>query len=369
MNRLKKGYEVRAFQPGDEEEIVKLLKLVFDGWPNFDLICSPLEHWRWKYQDNPLGMNRIAVGVSNNIMIGCDHSLPLRIKIGNRVYLSTQGVDTAVHSDFRGMAIFNKMMDLVIKMRKETGVQLHYFLTWNLILRKSLPKLYREFPHIVMRLYRIHDVNLQLRKQPIKNALIYKYGFHLVKLANRCRNSLRLHTPSSYDFHIRKITHFDERIEMFWKEIKDHYNFIVERSQGYLNWRYIDSRGGDYLVKIAEANGKILGYMVLRINKRQIDYPIGYFVDLLTLPNRLDVTNALVEDAVNYFDGNNINIIICLIIKNHPYKAILKRHGFITRRERIPLSYREYAEIEELRKLETGSPSSIHFAYGDLDVI
>ncbi len=369
MDWLEKEYEVRPFKQGDEREIVELLELVFGGWPSFDLNCSSLEHWRWKYQDNPFGMNQITVGVSNRTIIGCNHSVPLKIKIGDGVFLSTQGADGGVHFAFRKMDIFNRMIDLAIKMRKETGVQLQYFLTWNLFLRKSLPKLYRAFPHTIIRLYRIRDVDLQLKKQPIENTSVYKYGVGLLKLVNRFENCFRFRTPSSDDFHIGKITHFDERIETFWREIKNYYQFIIERSRDYLNWRYMDPRGGDYLVKIAEADEKILGYMVLRINKRQMDYPVGYLVDLLTLPGKLDVANALVEDALNFFDANNINMIMCLIMKNHPYKAILKRHGFIVRREAIPLFYREYEEIGELRKLKTSSPGRIHFTYGDLDVI
>jgi len=369
MDRLEKEYEVRAFQPGDEEEIVEFLKLVFDGWPKFDLLCSPLEHWKWKYQDNPLRMNQIIVGVSDHRIVGCVHYPSLRIKIGNKVCLGTQGLDLAVHSDFRRVAIFNKMWDLGIKMRKESGIQLHYCLTWNLMLSKYLLKFYHRFPHHVMRLFRINDVGLQLRKQPTKYGFIYKYGGHLVKLANKYRNTLRPDRPSSYDFHIGKMTHFDERMDGFWEEIKDHYSFIIGRNRDYLNWRYCDPRGGDYLVKSAQRNSKILGYMVLRIDRHQQDYPIGYIVDLLALPNRLDVATALVGDAVNYFDGHGINMILYMVIKNHPYEVILKRNGFIAKRERVPLFYREYAEVGELRKRETRSPSRIHFAYGDLDVI
>jgi hypothetical protein len=368
MYRSEKEVEVRTFQPEEEEKIIELLKLVYDGWPKFDLRCNPSEHWRWKYQANLLKMSQIVVGVSHNLIIGCSHSLLSRVKIGNRVFLSSQGGDAAVHPDFKRMAVFKKMIDLKIKMGKESGVQIHYFKT-KPILRKSLSKFYYRFPHIVMKFFRIHDVDLHLRKQPVKYAFIYKCGFHLAKLANQCRNTLRLYRPSSYDFHIGQMTHFDERIESFWEEIKDHYNFIIERSRDYLNWRYCDLRGGDYLVKIAQTDTKILGYMVLRINRYQIDYPIGYVVDLLTLPNRLDVTNALIEDAINYFDDHHINIILCLIVKNHPCKAILERNGFIMKRERISLFYKGYAEVEEFRQFESSSPSNIHFAYGDLDVI
>jgi hypothetical protein len=369
MDQLKRKYDVRAFQPGDEEVIVKLLELVFDGWPKFDLLGSSLEYWRWKYLNNPFRMNQIAVGASDNRIVGCLHSFSLRIKIGNKVCLGTQTFDLAVHPDFRRMVIFNKMLDLAQKMRKESGSKFHYYLTWNPWLRKRLSKFYHKFSHIVTRLYRIHDVGLQLRKQPMKYAFIYRYGFHLGKLANQCRNALRTYCPPSYDFHIGKMTHFDERIEGFWEEVKDHYHFIVERSRDYLNWRYCDPRGGDYLVKVAQRDAKILGYMVLRVDRHQQDYPVGYIVDLLTLPNRLDVATALVEDAVNYFDGHHINIILCMVIKNHPCEAILKRNGFITRRERVPLFYREYAEVEKLRGLGESSPRRIHFAYGDLDVI
>jgi hypothetical protein len=203
----------------------------------------------------------------------------------------------------------------------------------------------------------------------MKYAFIYRYGFHLSKLANQCRNAFRLHRPSSYDFQITKIAHFDGRIEVFWEEIKDHYHFIVERNRDYLNWRYCDPRGGDYLVRIAEANSHILGYTVLRIDKHQRDYPVGYIIDLLTLPNRFDVANALVGEATNYFDDHHINIIISLMIKNHPYEAILKKNGFITGLKKRHLYYRVYAEIKELSKLKKESPCWIHFAYGDFDEI
>jgi hypothetical protein len=369
MGRLEKEFKVRLFQPGDEEGIVELLELVFNGWPKFDLRCSPLEHWKWKYQDNPLQTIQFTVGVSDNRIVGCNHYLPLKIKIGNNVYLSTQGLDVAVHSDFRRMALFNKMMDLGIKMRKEYGSQFHYYMTWNLKLKKQLSMYYHRFPHHARRLFRIHDVELQLRKHPMQFSFIYRYGSHLLKLTNKCRNALQPYRPPSYDFDIEKIFHFDERIEGFWEKIKEHYHFIVERSRDYLNWRYCDPRGGDYLVKIAQTDAKILGYMVLRTDRHQLDYAIGYIVDLLTLPNRIDVATALVENAISYFDGHHINMILCMLMKNHPYEAILKRNGFITKRERIPLFYKDYTEVKELERREIHSPSRIHLVYGDLDVI
>ena len=119
------------------------------------------------------------------------------------------------------------------------------------------------------------------------------------------------------EFCIEEVKCIDERIEMFWNGIKDHYSFIVNRSKEDLNWRYCDPRAGCFVVKQAEEGGRILGYSALRVNRYREDYPVGFIVDLLTLPNRLDVADALVKDAVRYFDDENINIVNYQVVKNH----------------------------------------------------
>ena len=68
-----------------------------------------------------------------------------------------------------------------------------------------------------------------------------------------------------------------------------------------------------------------MGYSVLKINRLREDYPIGYIVDLLALPDRLEVARVLISDAVRYFDERNINIVNCLTVKGHPYTSLFSR--------------------------------------------
>jgi hypothetical protein len=174
--------------------------------------------------------------------------------------------------------------------------------------------------------------------------------------------------PSYQNFSISKVSSFDDRINEFWDEMKDHYNFIVQRTREYVNWRYCDPRGGDYIIKMAEADGKILGYSVLRINSYKKDYLNGSIVDLINLPKRLDVSEGLVKDAVNFFDSNNINIIQCQIIKYHQNEAIVKKFGFVDSRFRHFMHYVPKIEIdEELKKLQRSTANQIHYVYGDYD--
>ena len=99
-------------------------------------------------------------------------------------------------------------------------------------------------------------------------------GFHIVNLLNDVRNFFSYPHSKKKDLQILEISSYDDRIDEFWHEVNDYYRFIIERTKDYLNWRYCDPRGGEYIVKTAEEDGRILGYSVLRINSYQKTYPV-----------------------------------------------------------------------------------------------
>jgi len=333
---LEKDYFARSYRLGDEEGIVELLQLVFKGWPHIDLSCSPLDHWRWKFEDNPIQKRFITVAEIENKIIGCLHIIPLRIKIGDDVYLCSTSVDFAVHPDFRERGVSRKVANLSSEKRRDGGVNLDYHITGNPILIKGLLKDRPHFPYNVVNLVRINvvnlvrirDINKQLEIMPVENAWLKKYGYYLIKIFNDFKNALK-GKPMKHDLSIHKIDRFSENINEFGKAVSGHYKIIVERSRDYLNWRYCDHRAGDFTIKQAEEGGRILGYSVLRINRYRRDYPVGFIVDLLTLPDRLDAADALAADAVHFFDDSDINIVNYQVVRGHPYEEVLKRHGFV----------------------------------------
>jgi predicted N-acetyltransferase YhbS len=364
---LTEKYKIRPYRTGDEEEINKLLQLVFDGWPSFDLSCSALDYWSWKHLDNPFKRSLIVVCVSNNRIVGVDHSIPLRIKIGNRVVLSYYGADLAVHPDFRRMGISKKMDEMCGEPRKEVGVQFYYFVTRNPILVKSYSKFYSRFPHTIINLVRIQDIDKQLKEIPVENAWMMKLGFYAAKLINIITNTIVGTESPNQNLRISEKSKFDDRIDKFWEEISKHYSFIIERREDYLNWRYCDPRSGDFIIKQVEGDGQILGYSVLRINRSRSDYSVGFIVDLLTLPHRLDVADALVSDATRFFDSNDINIVNCQVVKNHPHTKVFKRYGFLNSRIDLHLFYLQVGMLDEMNKLKKSSASKVYFSYGEID--
>ena len=82
---------IRYYQPGDEENIIELLKNTFPKWANFD---NPLELWRWKYIDTPL-RTMIRLVVADDKIIGCSHSLIFNAKLGSEISSIFYGDDLA----------------------------------------------------------------------------------------------------------------------------------------------------------------------------------------------------------------------------------------------------------------------------------
>lgn len=367
---MKEDSIVRPYRQGDEEEIIQLLDTVFKGWPHFDLNCSSLDHWKWKFEDNPLKMISIAIGEGNNRIIGCLHLTPRIIKIGSKCLLCFLSVDTAVHPDFRRMGAWNRMNELRQKILTEANANLVFAVSGNPILIRMAIKLgWIRFPRPIIELVRIRDFDLHLKMMPTKYAWMKKYGYHLLKVMNTIRITLPRTPGLKHGFHIEEIKCFDDRIETFWNNIKDHYSFIHERSRKHLNWRYCDPRGGDYIVKLIEENGFIVGYIVLRTNTYRENYPIGYIIDLLALPDRLDVADALIDNSIHYFDDLKVNVIRCWVVKNHPYEKLLNRHGLLNKKTKLFVSYLPIQVGSEIDEFKTAQANRIHFQLGDTDHI
>ena len=364
-----RDYSIRPYKPNDEYEIVELLKLVFDGWPKADLKSSPVDHWRWKYLDNPFKTNFISVCVYDGKIVGASHLLPLKIKIGSNILPSTFGADSVVHPDHRRMGIYKSIREIRFKLAGKAGFKINYTATSNPVLIRYHDKNRRpRFPHTITNFVRIKNLNLQLQMMPVGKAWLVKLGYCAVKLMNDIKNAIRRPKPAEHGMSIHEISHFDDGIELFWQEVADHHDFIVERHGDYLNWRYCDLRAGEYVVnQVEDAENRVLGFCVLRINRHREDYPVGYVVDLLTLPDRLDVADVLVARAVRYFDDHEINIVNALIVKNHPHGRVFTRYGFLDSRIRLNIYYNLLDEVDYLKRIETSPPERIHFSYGDLD--
>jgi predicted N-acetyltransferase YhbS len=366
----KKNYVTRPYRPGDEEQIVQLLKRVFHDWPIYDFQGTAIDHWRWKYSDFPINHNMTIVAESDGKIIGTQHGIFLRIKIGNKRFISRKGADAAVHPDYRRMGVYRSIVRLIQKMLEDCDYHISYWLTSNPILLKMKweGSEARPFPHPIVYLVRIHDIDKHLQhNENDRPNFVLKYGYFGAKALSKLEPQKTIKEHS--EFKITDITRFGVEINRFWEQVKDGYDFMVEKTMDYLNWRYCDPRGGVYKVLLAKDEGQVIGFIVSKVNRYREEYPVGYIMEVLALPDRSDVVFALIENVVTRFDSMGVNVVHAQIVKGHPYEALLKRHGFVDARKKSFLSYSPVALGDELGRFANASPHRLHYQYGESDSI
>jgi GNAT superfamily N-acetyltransferase len=366
---------VRRYRDGDEKGIVDLLDLTFGRWPHLDIPGTPIDYWRWKYKGNPEHGSSITVGEAGGRIVGCHHRIILRAKVMDDILLAGTAVDFAVHPDHRGRGLSNRISEANDEIVTKSGVKMDYWITSNPLLIKSYssskdPSKHRpRFPHKIVNLTRIRNIDRQLSEMPVPNSWVKRIGFYALSARNKAGSILQPRQTRT-GFTLARATRFDDRIDALWERVKDSHDFIVERRKDYLNWRYCDKRAGDFAVAQAEDGaGAVPGYAAFRINRFIATYPVGYIVDLLTLPGRLDVADALAEEATRFFDGAGVNIVNAQVVKGHPHEGVLSRYGFLDSQIDINLFYQENADATRMKEIANSPPERIHLTWGDHDVL
>jgi GNAT superfamily N-acetyltransferase len=353
-------YEARPYQPGDELQIVSLLKSAYQKWPFFDIDCSPVDHWKWRYDNTPQHQNLISLIQYNDKIVASGHNILNNVIINGKHYPGAYGSDLCVHPEFQGKGLVKKVSNQNHKLRENAGVKFTYMVTVNPKIIESGARKRNfpiPFPYNACYLSRIDDINLHIKMKDLK----HEYGWKLKHYIERARSSpLKQLDPR---IGISEVIVFDSKIVGFLEKVNEYYDFIMHRTRDYLNWRYCDPRAGNYNVRVAEENGHIIGYGVFRINKLE-DYHTGYIVDLLTLPERVDAAEVLLNYCLAFFRENGVNEVVCQVIENHPYEELFNNYGFHGEEGNRRVFY-NYMGEDDLG-LDRIPPDRVHFSFGDL---
>jgi hypothetical protein len=281
------------------------------------------------------------------------------------VYLCEPGGDLAVHPDYRGKGIWRSMVDIWTQ-NKWTPVNISYNHSGTpIVVNRAKARKSLIFPSPLRHYIRIRDIDEFLKVKDIPNSMVKKMGYLSFSWLHMIRNIGKRRKFENYS--IKTITEFDNRINTFWKHIKDDYDLIVERKKEYLNWRYCDPRGGLYTVRLVEEDNEILGYSVLHINKFNTDYPEGYIIDLITAINDEDVVASLLDDANKYFDKNNVRVMHHWAPRDSLNSKIIDRYGFIDMQKEVFVWFGNQGDPTILEAIKNARKDRVMFQLGDLD--
>ncbi len=245
------GYEIfagkkdpfftRAYLEGDEHEILALFNEVFKT-------DRSLDHWYWKFRDNPYGSHRISVGVSGEGEIVSQYA-------GYPVpFCSTIEDDTTPE----------------------------YFLTVHIGDTFTLPKvrrmglgktglIARTTSHYVAKFLEGFvpfgfGFNTATIKKLGARYLGYRFGDSVV-LWRKDLSTGSFKRPRFFErifsgFRVEEILSVDDEWDDFFGRVCPAYEFLVKRDATYLKWRYLECPDKDYRIFAGRKKGALVGWSV-----------------------------------------------------------------------------------------------------------
>jgi len=368
VNTVEKNRSIRRYRQGDEKQINDLFNQVFDK-------ARDLKTWRWKFQENSGGVNSIIVAEAEGKIVGHYAGLPTLFKFKDRIVKWVQPVDLYILPEFRGLAkgilILRGMSEFGQQIAAEAGIALvygfpnplAYAVQKRILKNKDLGSL----PTLFQRLNWRHGVQRRVPWVPqflLQLVSIFSSLFYKMLL-------LRRRIPLANGVKIRFVPSFDERIDDFWDRLKENYGIIGVRNRRYMNWRYVEKPDDSYEILLAESQGEIIGYSVLKIEQRETA-SVGFIVDLLAIDPDL-VGKLLIKEALRYFLLKRVDYALCNMLKTDCLYPTLLWNGFIEKEgfDAITITYliTDESQVDEQFLQFFTNPANWHLTLGDTDWI
>lgn len=324
----------RAFVEADLPGVLELLQATFGDWPRLPVAVEPLEYLRWKLVDRPYATLADVVAVDGERVVGSFFRWLEPAWFNGRHTALGSGSDIAVHPEYRGQNVYSLMRDL----RDELSAGPYVFQlghTQNDIIRAR------------------QAFHGWIPVRPPMDVMARRLG--------RLR-AVRGPGPEA-GATLRDIGQFDEMTDHLFESVMPTCAFITERRSARMNWRYLDTRAGEFRVRGAYEGHGLAGYAVTRLAGRR-----SFLADLLVSPGRNDVGRQLVGDALRLASDAGAAVIRTWMQATHPLRPMLERAGF-RRETTVDLRYRPGTMTVADGACLEHSRGWMHYMLGDTDLL
>lgn len=350
----------RPTTDADVDEVVAMLQLAFETWPPVDITVTPQEHLRWKLTSHPLATETNTVMILDGSIVATVVQFAREVQVGGEMLISHSGSDTSVHPRVQGTGLLRFTAPYA-----DQHIQARYDFSFNT--ESHHPRLRQRNARLQLQTRFANQLRILVRTFDTKAFV----GVHLKRggwrhLASTAAGAARRRaTPDakSAELEVTTIELFDDRFDRLWQAAADEFTFLPDRRAPFLNWRYLDPRGGESLVRAVLEGDEVAGYSVLRSQSDRV-----VIADMLAAPGRLDVVGALVGDAARIAEEEGAPTLSCALPAHHPYREALLEAAFHDVGDDARLQYRPHGDrSEQLAFLGDDPEAAIHLTFGDFD--
>jgi ribosomal protein S18 acetylase RimI-like enzyme len=304
--------------------------------------------WSWQFVANPFRderRNLVPVWLAKDAerIVGQIAVQPASVRIDGQEHPAGWMVDVIVLPEYRNQSLGHRLHSVVAAAVPTLTMITMAPATRRMALRQNCVTLgpvqeFAKFVNLDGDIVRRHLL-ARMSHRPLVNFAIksacYISGDCL--LAGALNAFARWREVSSHrehpDITIDEITVFDGEIEDFWARVSNSYPAIFSRNTKFLNWRFVNVPNLNYRLFAARRSGQCVGYIVLR-RTTAVELAVGVIVDLLTMPNDVEVAGSLIDHALFTF-GKGIAAVDC--VASHPaIIRLLRERGFLPLRTVYP---------------------------------
>jgi hypothetical protein len=358
---MEKNWFISVYRDGDERRIIPLFSLIFDK-------KRTLKRWDWEFKRNPEGFKVLIAEDGDGNLIAHLGALHRKVKIGQGKALTSLEVDGMTHPDFTHRGIFVALGKRLLSDMEKEGVDL----VMGFPNAKALPG-HRKMgcielftPDVMVKPINFRNVSKKMFSNRFLARLSEIFGRLSFRVIYRTREA-----QIGKDLSIKEINEFDSRFDEFWEEASSMNYIILSRDGGYLNWRYAECPDQDYSTFIAEKDDRIMGYVVVRVMDL-FGLRTGAIVDIMTLPDHVNIAHTLVLNALEHLTKQNVDLVACMMPKWCSYNKVLKNCGFVTCPKRLnpkPQPFIVYPLSKDIDLEAVKNPHNWYISFGDTDVV
>ena len=322
---MKPAWHIREYREGDENLIFELASAVHGAARDRE---RWMRWWYWMYRDNPAGTGKIWVAEHEGRIVGHYALISQHVKIGEEIQKVCQNVDDMTHPDYRYRGIYAALEKRALDEAGKAGANITIGFPNDAAYPGHIKLGWHDLCSIETMIKPLNPLNILGKYLP--NRLLAKI---CAWLAGSAMNLfLGTGKPAYVDgLVITRMKSFDDRIDSLWSKVSKYYEIIGVRNKDYLNWRYINIPGVDYTIYMAEREGQIAGYIVLKRGELR-GLACGYIFDLIVAPGEVEIARHLVLKAIEHFKQEKVDLILYQMIGPKAYHDIFRKSGFIISR-------------------------------------
>lgn len=269
-------FTIRRFQRGDETKILDLFARSFHH-------PRSIEHWRWKYEDDPYGAERISVAFDDAGALVAHYSgYPVRFRVDGQDVLAHQIGDTMTDASIRhiGRGPTSLLGRTALHFYENfCEGQVAFNFGFNVANIQKFSLRFLRSTRVENVFFRLRD----LRRDPLRR---------LSRIERYARGvTLRVVTQASPDF--------DELFE----RASHHYTFLICRDSQYVRWRYLSRPDVHYVVVAMRVWGRLAGWLVVLVREDRLT--IG---DLFLDPELADVLEPALRHLAAVYNVETIEL-------------------------------------------------------------